>query len=113
MLASSRPSTRRRSANDVCPHARWAVRARPTLSPRCLGLLKDIGLWDKMAAQAYGIRGCRFVAPSGAEALLCGREGAWIIPRATFDAGLAWDAERAGARFIQGFKATRLLCDGA
>lgn len=81
------------------------------LSPRCLHLFKEIGLSPRMGELAYGIRGCRFVAPGGEEALLCGKEGAWIIPRATFDAEIAWQAEREGARFVQGFKATKALRD--
>ena len=82
------------------------------LGPRCLSLCKEIGLFDKMQGLALGIRGCRFVAPNGAEAVLASNtEAAWIIPRATFDSEIAFAAERAGARFIQGFNAKRALRD--
>lgn len=81
------------------------------LSPRCLKLFQEIGLSQRMAALAYCINGCRFVAPNGREAVLKGKQSAWIIPRATFDAEIAFQAERDGARFVQGFKATRLLRD--
>ncbi len=82
------------------------------LGPRCVSLCQEVGLFDKMKDLALGIRGCRFVAPNGAEAVLASNtEAAWIIPRATFDAEIAFTAERAGARFIQGFNAKRALRD--
>src|SRR5580658_646574 len=81
------------------------------LSPRCLQLFDEIGLTQPLSALAYGISGCRFVGPGGQEALLRGKQGAWIIPRKTFDAEIAQRAERAGAQFIQNSKVTRLLRD--
>lgn len=84
------------------------------LGPRCVSLCKQIGIYDHMASMAYGIRGLRFVGPSGHEAMLASsHEAAWIIPRETFDAELAFRAERLGATFTQGFKATRALRDPA
>jgi len=84
------------------------------LGPRCVALCKEIGLYDSMAAMALGIRGLRFVAPSGTEALLASnQEAAWIIPRKTFDAEIAFRAERQGARFVQGYKAIKALRDPA
>ena len=69
------------------------------LGPRCVTLCKELGLYDQMQGMALGIRGCRFVAPSGQEAILASNtEAAWIIPRATFDAEIAFTAEREGAR---------------
>ena len=35
------------------------------LGPRCVTLCKELGLYDQMKGMALGIRGCRFVAPSG------------------------------------------------
>lgn len=82
------------------------------LGPRCLSLFKKIGLHDRMAGLAMGIRGIRFVGPGGDEAILSGNEdGAWIIPRKTFDAEIAFRAERSGARFVQEFKAIKALRD--
>lgn len=81
------------------------------LSPRAIELCDELGLGSRMSALAYPIRGLRFAGPSGHEATLTGREGAWIIPRARFDAEIAGAAEREGARFEQGYKVTRLLRD--
>lgn len=80
------------------------------LGPRCVSLCRDIGLYEQMGSLAYGIRGCRFVAPTGEEAILDSpQEAAWIIPRETFDAEIAFRAEREGARFVQGFKAIKVV----
>lgn len=82
------------------------------LGPRCISVCKEIGLYDSMARLALGIRGMRFVGPSGTEAMLMSnQEAAWIIPRKTFDAEIAFRAERSGARFEQGYKVTRALRD--
>jgi flavin-dependent dehydrogenase len=83
------------------------------LSPRCISLCEELGLDERMKPRAYGIRGLRFTGPAGRTATLSGDEGAWVIPRAEFDAEIAFAAERAGARFEQSFKAPRLLRDGA
>ncbi|MGZ8395984.1 MAG: NAD(P)/FAD-dependent oxidoreductase [Rhodoplanes sp.] len=83
------------------------------LSPRCLALIKKLGVAGRLRPRAYGIRGLRFTGPAGRTAVLTGKEGAWVIARAEFDAELAFLAERHGARFIQQFKATKLLRDGA
>ncbi|HRI52125.1 MAG TPA: NAD(P)/FAD-dependent oxidoreductase [Pseudomonadota bacterium] len=84
------------------------------LGPRCLTLCKEIGLFNRMKSLALGIRGCRFVGPSGTEAVLAGpSDEAWIIPRATFDSEIAFTAEREGARFLQGFNVKRALRDAA
>src|SRR4051794_37591738 len=81
------------------------------LGPRCISLSQEIGLAPVLQPLAYPIRGARFAGPSGREATLSGKEGAWIVPRARFDHLLASEAERAGARFIQGFKAQSALRD--
>lgn len=82
------------------------------LGPRCVTLCKELGLYDQMKGMALGIRGCRFVAPSGQEAILASNtEAAWIIPRATFDAEIAFTAERTGAKFVQGYAVKRALRD--
>lgn len=82
------------------------------LGPRCLSLCKEIGLFDRMSGLALGIRGLRFVGPSGTEAILASnQEAAWIIPRKTFDAEIAFRAERSGAKFVQQYKAIKALRD--
>jgi geranylgeranyl reductase family protein len=83
------------------------------LSPRCLGLIHDLGLDETFRPLAYRIRGVHFTGPAGRTATLTGKEGAWIIPRSRFDAELVWAAERGGARFVPGFRATRLLRDAS
>ncbi|MSP60846.1 MAG: NAD(P)/FAD-dependent oxidoreductase [Myxococcales bacterium] len=93
---------------DVFPRVKTCGSA---LSPRCITLSQELGLSSVMEKQAYWIRGLRFTGPSGREATLSGKEGAWIIPRARFDAEIAFTAERTGARFEQGFKAIKALKD--
>jgi geranylgeranyl reductase family protein len=83
------------------------------LSPRCLMLMKKLGVAESLQPRAYGIRGLRFTGPAGRTAVLAGNEGAWVIARAEFDAELVFFAERHGAKFIQEFKASRLLRDSA
>lgn len=81
------------------------------LGPRCVALCHEIGVAERLQPMAYSIRGARFAGPSGREATLSGKEGAWIVPRAHFDAELARAAEREGARFEQQWKTTHLLRD--
>jgi geranylgeranyl reductase family protein len=81
------------------------------LSPRCIGMCRELGLYETMARHAYGICGLVFTGPAGHKTNLDGKEGAWVLPRSIFDAELAGAAEGAGARFEQGFKVTRLLAD--
>lgn len=83
------------------------------LSPRCLRLIHELGLNETLRPLAYGIRGVHFTGPAGRTATLTGKEGAWIIPRSRFDAELVRAAERAGVRFVPGFRATRLLRDAS
>lgn len=82
------------------------------LGPRCLDVLKELNLFETLRPKALSIRGLRFVSPGMKEAVLASNvEAAWIIPRETFDAEIAFTAEREGANFIQGFNAKRLLRD--
>jgi geranylgeranyl reductase family protein len=82
------------------------------LGPRCLKLCQEIGLFERMSSLALGVRGLRFVGPNGAESMLAGpKDEAWIIPRKTFDAEIAFRAERSGARFVQGYKVVKTLRD--
>lgn len=82
------------------------------LSPRCITLCDELSLTPRMKPQAYGISGLRFTGPRGRMATLSGQEGAWVIPRAQFDAEIAFAAERAGAEFVQEWKGTKALRDG-
>lgn len=82
------------------------------LGPRCLQLFQEIGLADTLEPKAQKIHGLRFVGPGGNEAVLSSNKvEAWIIARSDFDAEIAFAAERAGAKFVQGFNAKRLLRD--
>src|SRR6516165_9803074 len=105
----------RSSAHDVVLLDRSAWPRMKTcgsaLSPRCLTLMKKLGIVEHLRPRAYGIRGLHFTGPAGRTATLTGKEGAWVIARAEFDAALAFLAERHGAKFIQEFKASKLLRD--
>src|SRR5579859_8261187 len=80
------------------------------LSPRCITLSDQLELSQTMRPLAYPVCGLRFTGPAGRSATMTGKEeGAWVIPRARFDAEIAWAAERAGAKFVQGFKAVKRL----
>jgi menaquinone-9 beta-reductase len=82
------------------------------LSPRALSLCRELSLTPLMRSRVYGISGLRFTGPAGQSATLSGREeGAWVIPRAELDAEIAFAAERAGATFVQQFKAVKALTD--
>jgi len=67
------------------------------LSPRARKVLQELGLWERVHREAYGIEGMRLVAPSGREAVLAGAESASVLPRQRFDAMLLEEAARAGA----------------
>lgn len=69
------------------------------LSPRSRAILKDLGLWESVHREAYGIQGMRLVAPGGREAVLAGTESASVMPRARFDAMLLQASLDAGAIF--------------
>ncbi len=84
------------------------------LGPRCLEVLKDIDMADHFQPLAQKISGLRFVGPRGNEAEMnANQEAAWIIPRSTFDAEIAFAAERAGVSFRQNFHAKKMVRDNA
>ena len=84
------------------------------LSPRCITLSDELGLSGTLRPLAYSICGLRFTGPAGRSATMTGKEGgAWVIPRARFDAEIAYAAEREGAKFVQGYKAVKKLEDPA
>jgi menaquinone-9 beta-reductase len=83
------------------------------LSPLCIGLCRELGLYETVAPHAYGIRGLVFTGPAGHKTNLDGKAGAWVLPRSILDAEIAGAAARAGARFEESFKVSRLLVDGA
>jgi geranylgeranyl reductase family protein len=83
------------------------------LSPRCLTLTKQLGIDKQLQPKAYGIRGLHFTGPAGRKATLAGNEGAWVVARSEFDAEIAFTAEREGAKFVQEFKAQKLLRDAS
>lgn len=83
------------------------------LSPRCIALCDELALAPTMQPIAHGLRALRLTGPTGRASTLRGSDSAWVIPRARFDAELVRAAERAGARFEQGFDATQALRDPA
>ncbi|HKA91745.1 MAG TPA: NAD(P)/FAD-dependent oxidoreductase, partial [Haliangiales bacterium] len=83
------------------------------LSPRSIALLQELELAPVLRPKAYGICGLRFTGPVGRLSTMSGPEAAWVIPRAELDAEIAFAAERAGARFVQGVKVIRALRDAS
>ncbi|RJO70423.1 MAG: NAD(P)/FAD-dependent oxidoreductase [Myxococcales bacterium] len=69
------------------------------LSPRARKLLKENGLWDRVAPESYSIQGLRLVSPNGNEVLLKGADTASVLNRRRFDAILMQAACEAGAEF--------------
>lgn len=82
------------------------------LGPRCIEVLREIGMDRTLEPMAYEIKGARFAGPSGREAQLSGdKTGAWIISRSRFDNVMAQAAVKAGAKFEEGFKVQKALRD--
>jgi geranylgeranyl reductase family protein len=70
------------------------------LSPRARKVLKEIGLWEPVAGEAYSIRGLRLVSSNGKEVSLAGDDTASVMARCRFDRILVEEAVRSGAEFI-------------
>ena len=83
------------------------------LSPYGLNLLATLGLKEKFRPRHVPVVGVTGRGPGGGTVHLRGETAAWVVPRVEFDHGLVVEAERHGARFIQGTKVTDLLRDPA
>ena len=81
------------------------------LSPAGIGHLRELGVWDDVAREAYPIRGLRLVTPGGREAVVSGGRSldAVICRRSTLDHLVLSRAVSLGARFVPRFDAHRLI----
>lgn len=84
------------------------------VSPKGIEVLKSLGVWEQVAAQAYTISGLRLVTPGGRELFASGGEAAAAIIccRRTFDHLLLRRALSLGVRFIPNFDTRELIFDG-
>jgi geranylgeranyl reductase family protein len=73
--------------------------------------LRRLGLWDRVEAEGYEIRGVRVGAPSGRVAQLVGKASAVVLDRRRFDHILAQAAVEAGAELREGCSASGLLLE--
>jgi geranylgeranyl reductase family protein len=73
--------------------------------------LRRLGLWDRVAAEGYEIRGVRVGAPSGRVAQLVGKASAVVLDRRRFDHLLAQAAVEAGAELREGCSASAVLLE--
>jgi geranylgeranyl reductase family protein len=83
------------------------------ISPKARKALTEMGLWPRVNALAYPIRGLRLVSPNGREVVLAGAETASVLNRAELDAILVDAAVGAGAVFEHGARVESLvMADG-
>ncbi|MBI5502334.1 MAG: NAD(P)/FAD-dependent oxidoreductase [Deltaproteobacteria bacterium] len=105
----------RRGLRCLLLDARKFPRLKPCaggISPRARGVLRRLGLWDKVAAAAYEIQGIRLGGPSGRETTLVGAGSAVVLDRPRLDALLAAEAVAAGATFHDGQRVLGAVREG-
>ena len=81
------------------------------ISPWARSLLRKLGLWDRVEAEAYEVRGIRLTAPSGTETVWVGAASASVLERSRLDHILARSAVEAGATLLEGRRARELLVE--
>jgi geranylgeranyl reductase family protein len=81
------------------------------ISPSARSSLRRLGLWDRIAPEAYEIRGIRLGAPSGRETQWVGAASAVELNRSRLDHLLARAAVEAGAELREGHEVVALVCD--
>jgi geranylgeranyl reductase family protein len=81
------------------------------ISPRARSSLRRLGLWDRVASEAYEIRGIRLGARSGRETQWIGAASAVVLNRSRLDQLLARAAVEAGTELREGHTATSLVCE--
>ncbi len=81
------------------------------LSPKGVKVLKELGVWDEIAPEAYRIKGMRLVTPGDREVFLSGGEAvdAYVCHRKTLDHLLVRHAQAHGVQFRAGFNARQLI----
>jgi geranylgeranyl reductase family protein len=84
------------------------------VSPKGIGLLKALSIWDEVKGSCYPIQGLRLVTPRGHETLLSGGESAAAVVcrRRVLDHVLLRRAQSLGVRFIPRFLARELIEEG-
>jgi geranylgeranyl reductase family protein len=83
------------------------------VSPKGIETLKALGVWERVAPEAYWIKSLRLVTRGDREAFLSGGEKAVAIVccRRKLDAILLEHARLLGTRFVPDFDAERLILD--
>lgn len=79
------------------------------LSVETCGILKELGLWEAVACEAYPIMTLKLRTPNGKELVLPVTRPATVLNRARLDEILADAAVRSGVRFHPGTKVDGLL----
>lgn len=84
------------------------------LSPRCISLLRELGVWQQVESLAYTIEGLRLVTPGGRDVYLSGgpSQQAAICLRRDLDHSMLKSALELGVRFEPNFKAHTPLMSG-
>lgn len=83
------------------------------VSPKGIGVLKELGVWDDVEANSYPINGLRLVTPGNREMFISGGDAAAavICQRRTLDHLLLQRAQSLGAEFVPNFHAHELRMD--
>lgn len=81
------------------------------VSPKGLGVLKALGVWEEVEPHSYGIRGLRLVTSGGRDVVVSGgdRAAAIVCCRRTLDHLLLKRAVSLGVRFVPHFYAQELI----
>lgn len=81
------------------------------VSPSGIKTLRELGVWDEIARDAYPITGLRLVTPKGREAYLSGGAAvdAVVCRRSTLDHLVLRQAVAAGTRFVPHFDVRSLI----
>jgi flavin-dependent dehydrogenase len=84
------------------------------VSPKGIEILKVLGVWDQVAAEAYRINGLSLLTPGGCETYISRGDDAVAIicPRRTLDNCLLRRAVSFGVRFAPHFEAQELIYEG-
>ena len=72
------------------------------LSPGAVTHLKELGVWEAVAHDAWPVSSLRLVAPNGRDMALHGSAAAWVLERRLFDDRLAKAAVSMGVEFREG-----------
>jgi geranylgeranyl reductase family protein len=84
------------------------------ISPKGIDVLRKLGVWDRVAPEAYRIKGIRIVTPSGYESVQSAGDKieAVVCLRRVLDHELLKAAIDLGARFVPNFTASALIEQG-